>query len=202
MGCSVSVKSAKVSTYPVSGNTLQDVWASIEKKGPKDPNDNKKVAALTETTITVADKWDAELRGGRCMTSGKMEARVGVKNMTMTVEGAIKMPKLGSSKLSKAAKKEWDRFIKKLEAHEKEHVTETEKLAEQMGKEIMKIEGVAEGDDDKKAFEAAKQAFLKEYLKQFSGALIAKRVTEIHTKFDKSTKHGAKHGAKLDLSIQ
>lgn len=202
MGNKVTATKPKITTYAVSGKTLKEVWASIEKKGPKDPNDNKKVAALTETTIIVADKWDPETRSGRCLTNGKIETRVGAKNLSMKVEATIKMPKLGSKDLSKLAKKEWDRFIVKLDKHEREHQTITEKLAKTMGEEIMKIEGVGLGDDEKKAFEAGKAEFLKLYGASYSGKKISARIAEAAKKFDKSSKHGAKHGAVLKLDIK
>lgn len=201
MGSKITVGKAKFTTYAVTGNTLKEVWASIEKKGPKDPNDNKKVAALTETTIIVADKWDPEIRGGRCLTNGKTETRIGVKNMSMKVEGKILMPKLGGNKLSKAAKKEWDRFIVKLAKHEVEHLDITAQVAKTMDDEIMKIEGFGLGDDDKKAFAAGKAEFLKIYIATFGGKKVSERITAASKKFDKSTRHGAKHGAVLNLDI-
>jgi len=201
MGNKVTVSNPKITTYTVKGDTLKDVWANVLKVGPKDPNDNKKVAALTETTITVADKWDAETRGGRCLTTGKIETVVGAKNMSMKVEGSIKMPKLGANKLSKAAKKEWNRFIGKLDKHEREHMVVTEALAKTMGDEIMKIEGLGLGDDEKKAFEAGKGAFLKLYVASYNPKKISTRITEAAAKLDKSSKHGAKHGAVLNFDI-
>jgi len=201
MGNKITVGKPKITTYSVKGNTLKDVWANVLKVGPKDPNDNKKVAALTETTIVVADKWDPETRGGRCLTTGKIETRVGAKNLSMKIEGTIKMPKLGTNSLSKPAKKEWDRFIAKLDKHEREHMVVTEKLAKTMGDEIMKIVGVGLGDDEKKAFEAGKAAFVKLYIANYNGKKISDRIVEGARKLDKSTKHGAKHGAVLKLDI-
>jgi predicted secreted Zn-dependent protease len=201
MGNKVTVAKPKTTNYSVSGKTLKEVWASIQKKGPNDPNDNKKVAALTETTIIVADKWDPETRGGSCLDNGKIETWVGAKNMSMKIEGSIQMPKLGSNKLSKTAKKEWDRFIGKLDKHEREHLAVTAKVAKTMGDEIMKIEGVGLGDDEKKSFEAGKADFLKRYVTSYTGKKLSARITEASKKFDKSSKHGAKHGAVLDLDI-
>ncbi len=201
MGNKITVPNPKITTYSVKGTTLQEVWDNIKKVGPKDPNDNKKVAALTETEIIISDRWDAEERGGKCLISGQMESWVGAKNIAMTVTAAIKMPKLSGNKLSKPAKKEWDRFIKKLEKHEREHQTVTAKLAKVMGDEIFKIQGVGVGDDEKKAFEAGKQDFITKYLAQFSGKKISERVTAEHKKFDKKTNHGAKQGATLNLDI-
>ena len=201
MGNKVTSGKPKITTYTVKGKTLKEVWTNVLKVGPKDPNDNKKVAALTECTIIVADKWDAETRGGRCMTTGKIETRVGVKNMTMKVEGVIKLPKLSGTGLSKTAKKEWDRFMSKLDKHEREHLVDTEKLAKTMGVEIMKIEGVGLGDDEDKAFEAGKAAFIKLYVASYSGKKISDRITAAAKKLDKASDHGAKHGAVLNLDI-
>lgn len=202
MGCTITVKSPKMTSYQVTGNTLKEVWDNVLKKGPKDPNDGKKVAALTATEIVVADRWDPELRRGSCLDNGKMEAVVGVKNMSITVYGEIKMPKLGSNKLSKSAKKEWDRFIKKLAAHEREHMDVTEKVAVEMSKVVMKMEGIGLGADDKKAFEAGKKAFLDAYVKAYGPKQLSKLIAEAHKKFDKATKHGANHGAVLNYDIK
>jgi len=201
MGNKITVVTPKITTYAVSGNTLKDIWAFIGKKGPKDPNDNKKVAALTVTEIIIADKWDPENRGGQCLSNGKIETWVGAKNISMKVEATIKLPKLGSNNLSKPAKKEWDRFIGKLDKHEREHQSVTAKLAKTMGEEILKIQGVGLADDEKKSFEAGKNDFIKRYIAKFDGKKISARVTDASKKFDKSTKHGAKQGAVLNLSI-
>lgn len=201
MGNKITVSNPRITTYTVSGNTLKEVWADVLKRGPKDPNDNKKVAALTETTIEVADKWDPEVRSGSCLEDGTIETYVGAKNISMKVISAIKMPKLGKNALSKTAKKEWDRFIKKLDAHEREHIDVTEKLAKEMGQEILKLEGYGSAADEKKSFEAGKADFLKLYVADYSSKKISKRITEAAKKFDKSTKHGAKHGASLNTDI-
>ena len=201
MGNKVTSSKPKITTYSVKGKTLKEVWDHVLKVGPKDPNDNKKVAALTETTIIVADKWDAEVRGGRCLKTGKIETRVGVKNMTMKVEGTIKLPKLSGNTLTKTAKKEWDRFLGKLDKHEREHMVVTEKLAKTMGDEIMKIEGVGLGDDEDKAFEAGRAAFIKLYIASYGGKKIADRITAAAKKLDKASGHGAKHGAVLNYDI-
>ena len=201
MGIKITKTKPKITTYGVTGNTLKEVWDNVLKKGPKDPNDNKKVAALTETTIEVADRWDPEIRSGQCLPDGTLETTVGVKNFSMTIEGAIKMPKLGTNGLSKTAKKEWDRFITKLDKHEREHMDVTEKLAKEIGKEIMKIEGVGLGADEKKSFEAGKAAFLKLYVAEYNGKKIAARINAEAKKFDKATKHGAKQGATLNYDI-
>lgn len=135
------------------------------------------------------------------MATDKIETRVGVKNMTMKVEGVIKLPKLSSPGLSKTTEKEWDRFMSKLYKHEREHLVDTEKLAKTMGVEIMKIEGVGLGDDEDKAFEAGKAAFIKLYVASYSGKIIAERITAAAKKLDKASDHGAKHGAVLNLDV-
>jgi len=135
------------------------------------------------------------------LTTGKIETRVGVKNMTMKVEGVIKLPKLSGTGLSKTAKKEWDRFMSKLDKHEREHLVDTEKLAKTMGVEIMKIEGVGLGDDEDIAFEAGKAAFIELYVASYRGKKIAERITAAAKKLDKASGHGAKHGAVLNLDI-
>lgn len=201
MGNKITTSKPKITTYSVKGKTLKEVWTNVLKVGPKDPNDNKKVAALTETTITVNDKWDAETRGGRCLTNGKFETRVGAENISMKIAGTIKLPKLGTNSLSKTAKKEWDRFITKLDKHEREHMVVTEKLAKTIGEEILKLEGIGLGDDETKAFKSGMAAFIKLYVGNYSNKQISDRISEAAKNLDKSTKHGAKHGAVLHYDI-
>ena len=83
MGNKITVSKPKVTTYKVSGNTLKEIWVNIEKIGPKDPNENEKVAALTATTIIVADLWDPEIRCGKCLKNGKIKTWVGAQNISM-----------------------------------------------------------------------------------------------------------------------
>jgi len=119
----------------------------------------------------------------------------------MKVEGVIKLPKLSGTGLSKTAKREWDRFMSKLDKHESEHLVDTEKLAKTMGVEIMKIEGVGLGDDEGKAFEPRKAAFIELFVASYSGKKISDRISAAAKKLDKASDHGAKHGAVLNLDI-
>ena len=201
MGIKITVSKPKFTSYSVSGKTLKEVWANIAKRGPTDPNDKKKVAALTTTSINIGDKWVPEMRSGQCLSNGKIETRIGIKNMSMTVESTIKMPKLGTNSLSKRAKKEWDRFIGKLDKHEREHQDVTAKVAKTVGDEIMKIEGIGLGDDEKNAIKAGKADYLKRFSATYSSKSLSTRITEASKKFDKSSKHGAKHGAVLNTDI-
>ncbi|MEW9919407.1 DUF922 domain-containing protein [Marimonas sp. MJW-29] len=201
MGCTITVKPPSTKYYSITGNTLEEVQKSIEKKGPKDPNDGKRVTAVTATDIIVADNWEPEVRKV-AYGIGSAEVTVGVKNMKMTVEGTILMPKLGTNKLSPAAKKEWERFVKKLLVHEKEHMDVAQKVAEEMKKVIMAMTGVGTGGNDSKALTAAKEDFLKTYASTYSPKQISALISDAHKKFDKKTDHGAKHGARLDTSIK
>jgi len=202
MGCKIVVNAAKTTKYKVSGDTLKDIWADIEKKGPQDPNDKKRVAAITSTEIAVSSKWKEEVRDGKCMKDGSYQSVVGVKDMTMTLSSTIKLPSLGSHKLSKKAKKEWDRFSKKLEAHEKEHVAKAKKLAEQIAAEIMALTGVGVAASYEDSVAQGKASFLAVYSSLYNGKLLSARINGVHAEFDKKSKHGAKHGASLDTTIE
>lgn len=202
MSCKITIRSPMTTTYPVGGATLEDVQKDIKKKGPKDPNDNKNVAAITDTEVRVHDRWLPEVRKVAYGSDGKAEVTVGVKTMSIIISTIIHMPRLGTNTLSAKAKKEWDRFRKKLFEHEKQHINVAKGIAQYMDKDIAKITGTAKGETDTKAETAAKKDLLKNYLAKYSSDKIKKIVLDGHARYDKRTDHGAKYGAKLDTSIQ
>ena len=202
MVCTIKVNAPTIKKYTVVGDTLEAVWKDVLKKGPKDPNDNKKVAALTATFIEIDGKWTHEERGGSCRDDGKIEVVIGIKNLNLKIDGTILMPKLGAAKLSAKAKKEWDRFVKKVEAHEKEHMVVTKGVAEKMDKEMAIMTAFGVGDDEKKATAAARKNFEKAFVAVYNAKSVSALITAAHKKLDKDSAHGAKHGASLDTTIK
>jgi predicted secreted Zn-dependent protease len=99
--------------------------------------------------------------------------------------------------LSDAAKKEWARFMKELEAHEDEHVTEFGKEAKKIGTDIDDLSATGKGADKKKAEKDALNAYTKLFNKNFSEAENDKRLAACSDALD-----AGGHGPTLKTSIK
>ncbi|KIN62980.1 DUF922 domain containing protein [Sulfitobacter noctilucicola] len=178
-----------VKYYNVKGDTLADIWASIEAKGPK--AHGKNVAGLTTCPVTVnpaSTKFDQKFTPGK---KGGYDAEMWHKSITLEYKCTIKMPKLASDKnLSKAAKAEWKRFIAQLNVHEQGHVDVTGKEAKVMGTEIdaMKFKGT--GKDKQTAFKDAIKSYKRDFGAKYSQANVDARLEAAHKKFHNSKGHG------------
>lgn len=183
--------------YTVKGDTLDDIWKSIEKKGPK--AHGKNVAGLTTCPVTVnksSVKMDHEFTESK---KDGIEAKIWHKAITLEYKCTIKIPQLASDKkLSKAAKKEWKRFMAKLKTHEQGHVEVTGKEASSIGEEIDQLKFVGTGENKRAAFDAAVKTFKKEFPKKYSTQKVEERLDKAHKKF-----HATKgHGPNLDRKIK
>lgn len=183
--------------YTVKGDTLAEIWQSIEAKGPK--AHGKNVAGLTKCPVTVnpaSTKFDHKFTPGK---KGGFDAEIWHKSITLEYKCTIKMPKLASDKkLSAKAKTEWKRFMAELASHEQGHVQVTGKEAKAMGTEIdaMKFKGA--GKDKKAAFKDAIKSYKAEFGKKYAPAKVDARLEQAHKKF-----HGSKgHGPTLNTSIK
>lgn len=186
-----------VKNYTVKGDTLDEIWKSIEAKGPK--AHGKNVAGLTTCPVTVnpsSVKIDHAFTPNK---KGGFDAELWHKAITLEYKCTIQMPKLASDKnLSKAAKTEWNRFMAKLEKHEQGHVDVTNKEAKVMGAEIDALKFKGSGADKKSAFKAAVKTFTKEFTTKYSEAKVDARLEKAHKKF-----HSSKgHGPALDRTIK
>lgn len=194
--CSVKMETAKVSAYKVEGKTLAEIWAEIEKKGPKDGGQAR--AGYTEAPFDspAASAFDGETTPKE-KDAPEYEATVWFKDAKITVTPTIKVPELASDKeLSDAAKKEWARFVKELRAHEDEHVAATQKVLEEAAKEIAKLEGKGKGKDKKAAIKAAQDDHANQ-MKPYDQAKLDKLVKDANKKLDTGG-----HGPTLKTSIE
>ena len=202
MPVTLTMKNVTYDTYSVKGKTLADIAKSIKKSGPKDPNDNKKVAFLTTTAL------DAEITKGKYGPDGKaktdkktgwIEVTYKIKTLKLILTPSVRCPKRSVSGLSPRALIEWYRFYAAALVHEAEHVTKAKKESEKIAKEIDKLRGKGlaetEADAQKMAEEDLKHVIHNYFF------IERERLNEIHRKLDHATHHGEKKGALLDTSI-
>lgn len=200
MPCVVYTPKPSVTTYAVNGDTLEALWADIEKRGPRDTNDGKRVASLTRTDIVVEDDWEPHVHAAEVITRGGQQTHVltiSVEDMRVTVTGSITMPKLGKAALSKAARKEWDRFVGEVEKHELGHVAAAKAVAEGICNEARKMRVTGEASSHDEALKKARAALEKDFEKVGGPAAMDKLLLAAHVKYDSSTGHGPKLNAAI-----
>lgn len=204
----------KVKFADLDGDTLKDIEKSVNKKGPKDQN-GKRQYAVTECWVesNIFDRKDSDKR---IEILSKITApvrdekiRFGLQNVTLFLRGKLEYcaPK-NYRKLSKPAKKEWDRFFRELMRHEGQHFTDGIDLGRSLERDLKSCTvevKIAEFDpSDRRSVLNAKKAAAPLLIKKISDIAKgnkfwanAKRVA-----FDIMTKHGATTGARLDTSIE
>jgi hypothetical protein len=153
----------------------------------------KKVAALTETTLT-ADAGAAGFKpDGEFTTDGEGE------NMTYTVTmkfdrfelvhtASITMPNHEGKIEGAKAKMEWARFVAALYAHEVTHVGMSIKESQAICDEIGALRATATAATKRDAAMLAAKQLLVEFKKIKND--VSKRLTSVHKKLDKSSGHG------------
>ncbi len=176
-------------TYTVKGDTLADIWKSIEKNGPV--IDGKRVAGLTTCPVEVAKssvKYDQTFKASK---KGGFDAELFHKSGTVSYKCTILMPKLASDKkLSKAAKVEWKRFMGKLAKHEQGHVIATGKEAKVLAAEFDAVKYKGSGKDKNAAFKDAIKTYKKEFLAKYGGTKLTDRLKKVHKAFHVQNGHG------------
>ena len=203
MPASLSYAAPRFNTYKAKGTNLKEVWDSIVRNGPVDPNDNKKVAFLTTTELSF-DPDKATFTGDGKMKKDKrtdwFEAKCKIKNLNLVLMSYVDVPPMGIKGLSKAATKEWRRFYEKARVHEMEHIKKAIKESEKITSEINALRGSGLGETEEEAGNAAindlKTKLFDNYIREMDA-----RLNKIHAKFDKATKHGEKKGAKLNTKV-
>lgn len=198
MPINLVIQAPKIKYYSIKGDTLEDIWNDIIKKGPKDPNDNKKVAALTYTSYKTSSAWNHEIIDKSEISDGQTTVKMKIKDLNILYWSKIKFPKLGSNKLSANAKKEWARFIAKLKPHEMEHVTKGKAEMDLIVKELEKMEGSGIGKGEEEAVSNARKHMEEAFQKKYGNKKIEERLNKVHKKFD----HAKGHGPKLNYSIK
>src|SRR5215467_4936946 len=182
---------ASTKYYTVAGKTLEDINKDMMKKGPPDPNDNKRFSGscLGELDLKIASgDFDFKTTDG----SSPIEVTVTLKGGTIASNTVTTMPKLASDKdLSDDAKKEWKRFISKVQVHEDGHADSYLKLAKSISDDLNTMSGKGTGNDER----AAKMAAVKDLTGQISTKLsgsnsLSQQIKDDAKAYDAKTKHG------------
>lgn len=194
--------SASTKTYTVSGKTLDDINKDILKKGPQDPNESKRYSGSCLGELVLAIKgtdFDFATTDG----SSPIEVTATLKGGTLTCNTTTTLPKLASDKdLSDDARKEWKRFLSKVQVHEDGHADSYMKLAKTISDDLNAMSGKATGKDEHSAQVAAAKDLTDQISKAYSGSnSLGARIKDDAKAYDAKTKHGASQGAVLDTSI-
>lgn len=167
----------------ISGDTLEDIWNDLRKKGLKSSD----VVGSADTGVTTPNitKFDEEEDKKAAKKKDEEGWAVTGKPADVKVDVVITLPKLNSDKkLSAKAKKEWQRFVKEVSAHEDEHVEVAMKVAKEIAEELTKMRGIGSGKDKKAAIKAAEADYVKIYKAAYGGDKVSKRVKKAHKDFD------------------
>lgn len=198
----LTTPTTKFEAYNVSGKTLAEVAKSINRKGPVDPNDRKRVAFLTEAKVDCSPskgkyKLSRKLKVDK--QTGWFDAEVQIDALKVTMTSKILCPKRSVSGLSTAAYVEWLRFYMACLAHEGEHVEMAKKECKKMIREMNALRGAGLAETEAEA-EVEARSDLVFALHNFFDEQ-PDRLNRLHAKFDKSTRHGETTGAKLDTTV-
>lgn len=187
----------------LKGETLEKVDKERKKNGCVDPNDKaEKFYAVTAVTVELKLGTEVWYPGGMHILSHQIITNPQLLEPEAIVTAEIEMcvpDKLNG--MSSAAKKEWKRFYAALLKHEKKHVADGVKVAQQMLNDLtalsvmMKTETVNEAALKKEAL----RLLGKEATRVFGGGEIEKRINAAMKKLDSQTGHGS---VKLNTSIE
>ena len=177
----ISSKSNKKNV--VAGDTLEEIWEDLRRKGLKTSD----VVGSADTGVITPNitKFDEKEDKKAAKNKDEQGWSVAGKPADVKVEVTITLPSLKSDrKLSPKAKKEWQRFVKAVSAHEDLHVDAALNLAKEIAAELTAMRGLGSGKDKDAAIAAAEADFVKKYKAAYGGNKVAKRVKKAHEKLD------------------
>lgn len=185
MGNAVTVKSPKISnkTYKVEGKNLAEIRESMVNNSPGG------VDGVGDCTTGVKSpaisKFDEE-EDTKFKKKGQVQWIITAKSgPEVEIDATITLPELKSDKdLSDKARKEWQRFLKELTAHEDLHVEAAKTVADEIATELSDMKGTGAGKDKDAAIKAATDDFVKQYKAAYGGDKVAKRVDKAHKALD------------------
>jgi len=194
--------SAGTKNYTVSGKTLDDINKDMMKKGPPDPNDSKRFSGSCLGEL-VLDIKGGDFNFATTDGSSPVEVTATLKGGTLACNTTTTMPKLASDKdLSDDARKEWKRFLSKVQVHEDGHADSYLKLAKSISDDLNGMSGKGTGKDERSAQAAAAKDLTDQIKKTYSGTgSLSQQIKDDAKAYDAKTKHGATQGAALDTSI-
>jgi predicted secreted Zn-dependent protease len=172
----------------VSGDTLEaiqdDLFRADTKIGGTDG-----IGDCTTGVSVPAIRNFVEKENKKPKTKGTVEYTLTAKSgPKVELTATITLPQLKSDKkLTDKGKKEWQRFIGALTAHEDAHLAAALKVAEAIATELSEMKAVGVGKDKKAAINAAKAKFATLHKDKYGGAKVKNRVTAAHKALDPTT---------------
>lgn len=191
------------STYTVRGSTLAELDAAIERAGPRDPNDGRRYSGVCIGTLVltsgrrdwVFEQEEPEGEGAPI----RMTCRLGGGAVEVTCE--IQTPELRTPLESRAAQREWERFVAAVGVHEDGHIDEYMAEATAVARELSALSASGEGRNERAAETDAHAAFLRLLEPIASPRRLRARADEAAARYDRANRHGRSQGAVLDRTI-
>ena len=190
-------------TRKLKGATLAEVDKDRKKNGCVDPNDkSERFYAVTSVTVELKLGTEVWYPGGIHVLSHLIHSNPQLMEPEVIVSAEIEVcvpDKLNS--FSTEAKKEWKRFYTALLKHEKKHVADGKKVAQEMLKDMARLSVLMQTETVNEAAmrREALKLLGKEATRVFGGGEIAKRINAAMKKLDSQTGHGS---VKLKTSIE
>jgi hypothetical protein len=199
----VNFKGQTITSKLLKGETLAEIDRDRKKNGLVDPNDkSKRFYGVTDVTIRLVP-GDPRSLGAAEMLRNNVGVTAKFNDCTAEVSAATTICKPKDfSKLSSDARKEWERFEKAVDGHEKLHVEDGKALAQSIVDEVISLNADGKGETIEEASAAAVWELEKLFNKKFGAGEIEKRINAEMKNRDGKDKHGEKAGAILKSSIR
>jgi len=160
---------AEVRQYAVEGATLEEVTRSLHANAPRDA-DGARFYALTQWTYNAEYVWVERDTGCRA------------EDVVVRVATTITMPRWTPPRVTPAGLVEaWNRFVRSLEAHEREHQRLAEEGAEAIRWEIVSLRLQTCSGAEARA--------------QHAVARVVETTNRRNREYDERTRHGMTEGA-------
>lgn len=185
MAGKITVKKPSITnkTYSVEGTTLEEIRNDLVKKqiGGTDAVGDCTTKVTSPNITKFEEEQDKKFKG-----KGEQWFVTAKSGPEVEIDVTITLPTLKSDKaLSDKAKKEWQRFLKELTAHEDLHVAAAQGVADEIAEELSKLKGTGQGKDKDAAIKAAETDYVKQYKAAYGGTKVAERVKKAHDALDK-----------------
>jgi predicted secreted Zn-dependent protease len=185
-------------TYDVTGNTLKEVWDSIQANSPNPGHAPGYAKCELGAFRTDADPVVEKTEDPSC--PGGYRYTVSIKRtITWSIKTTITLPKwTGYDSACKEVKAEWDRFLAALTTHEQGHDQVSEDALKN-AKPLTTIIGVGSDCNEATAVANAQADLKAKYAAE--GKRLQDAIDAANTKYDTDTKNGATQGAVLNVSV-
>lgn len=188
----------------LKGRTLAEINRDRKKNGLVDPNDkSKKFYGVTSITIGVHPVNPRVIPGNNMVHPRGCTDNADFESCEATVSTSTKICKPSDyNKLSKNAKKEWDRFEKALIKHEQVHVADGLKLAQKFCDEVTAMTAKGKGGSMEEAAADALKNLNDALQKEYNSKAIELKVNAVLKARDVHTKHGRDVKAVLKTDVK